>query len=177
ADQDHRGQGQGGQAGDREADHARAQGRPARAPPGDVDPPASRQGRDLQALRGDRSPLHGASGRLHADPQAGPAFERRHGNGLPRAGLSTKLTLEYDGGPFAGWAVQPGQRSVAAEVVNALQTVLREPVDLAVSYPGPLPNLRGVNALLPREIVALRAETVPDGFSARHDARTRTYRY
>ena len=37
ADQDHRGQGQGGQAGDREADHARAQGRPARAPPGDLD--------------------------------------------------------------------------------------------------------------------------------------------
>ena len=100
--------------------------------------------------------------------------------------------MEYDGGPFAGWAVQPGQRTVAAEVVNALQTVLREPVDLAVagrtdrgvhalgqvvSYRGPLPNLRGVNALLPREIVALRAETVPDGFSARHDARSRTYRY
>ena len=88
--------------------------------------------------------------------------------------------------------MQPGQRTVAAEVVNALQTVLREPVDLAVagrtdrgvhalgqvvSYHGPLPNLRGVNALLPREIVALRAETVPDGFSARHDARSRTYRY
>ena len=37
ADQDHRGQGQGGQAGDREADHAGAQGRPARAPAGDLD--------------------------------------------------------------------------------------------------------------------------------------------
>ena len=40
-----------------------------------VDPPAPRQGRDLQALRGDRAALHGAPGRLHADPQARPASE------------------------------------------------------------------------------------------------------
>ena len=81
---------------------------------------------------------------------------------------------------------------MAAEVVKALQTVLRVPVDITVagrtdrgvhalgqvvSYDGPLPNLRGVNALLPPEIVVLRAEEVPDGFSARHDATSRTYRY
>jgi tRNA pseudouridine38-40 synthase len=81
---------------------------------------------------------------------------------------------------------------VAAEVVNALQTVLRQPVDLTVagrtdrgvhalgqvaSYDGPLPNLRGVNALLPHEIVVLKAEAASDGFSARHDATSRTYRY
>ena len=46
-----------------------------------------------------------------------------------------------------------------------------------VSYDGPLPNLRGVNALLPNEIVVLRAEEVSDRFSARHDATSRTYRY
>ena len=46
-----------------------------------------------------------------------------------------------------------------------------------VSYHGPLPNLRSVNAVLPREIVVLRAEEVPAGFSARHDATSRTYRY
>jgi tRNA pseudouridine38-40 synthase len=88
--------------------------------------------------------------------------------------------------------LQPGQRTVAAEVVKALTTVLREPVDITVagrtdrgvhalgqvvSYDGPLPNLRGVNALLPREIVVLRAEEVPEGFSARHDATSRAYRY
>ena len=81
---------------------------------------------------------------------------------------------------------------MAAEVVKALQTVLRAPVALTVagrtdrgvhalgqvaSYDGPLPNLRGVNALLPREIVVLRAEEAPPGFSARHDATSRTYRY
>ena len=81
---------------------------------------------------------------------------------------------------------------MAAEVVKALQTVLRAPVALTVagrtdrgvhalgqvaSYDGPLPNLRGVNALLPREVVVLRAEEAPPGFSARHDATSRTYRY
>jgi tRNA pseudouridine38-40 synthase len=81
---------------------------------------------------------------------------------------------------------------VAAEVVKALQIVLREPVDLTVagrtdrgvhalgqvvSYPGPLPNLRSVNAVLPHEIVVLSAEEVPEAFSARHDARTRSYVY
>ena len=106
--------------------------------------------------------------------------------------MATKLTLEYDGTPFAGWAAQPGRRTVASELERALRTVLREPVDLTVagrtdrgvhalgqvvSYPGPPPSLRSVNALLPDEIAVLEAEEVPDGFSARHDALTRTYVY
>ncbi len=81
---------------------------------------------------------------------------------------------------------------MAAEVVNALQIVLRQPVSIAVagrtdrgvhalgqviSYDGPLPRLRSVNAVLPREIVVLSAEEAPDGFSARYDAISRTYRY
>jgi tRNA pseudouridine38-40 synthase len=70
--------------------------------------------------------------------------------------------------------------------------VLREPVALTVagrtdrgvhalgqvvSYEGPLPRLRSVNAVLPREISVLRAEEAPAGFSARHDARSRAYVY
>jgi tRNA pseudouridine38-40 synthase len=70
--------------------------------------------------------------------------------------------------------------------------VLREPVALTVagrtdrgvhalgqvvSYDGPLPSLRSVNAVLPREISVLVAEQAPPGFSARHDARSRSYRY
>jgi tRNA pseudouridine38-40 synthase len=80
------------------------------------------------------------------------------------ASRTTKLTLAYDGGPFAGWAVQPGLRTVAGELSVALETVLREPVSLVVagrtdrgvhalgqvvSYDGPLPSLRSVNAVLP----------------------------
>jgi tRNA pseudouridine38-40 synthase len=46
-----------------------------------------------------------------------------------------------------------------------------------VSFPGPPPPLRSVNALLPDEIAVLEAEQVSDGFSARHDAISRRYRY
>jgi tRNA pseudouridine38-40 synthase len=46
-----------------------------------------------------------------------------------------------------------------------------------VSYEGPLPGLRSVNALLPDAIAVLSAEQAPDGFSARHDAVSRTYVY
>jgi tRNA pseudouridine38-40 synthase len=104
----------------------------------------------------------------------------------------TKLTLEYDGGPFAGWAAQPGQRTVGGELARALRTVLRQEVRLVVagrtdrgvhalgqvvSYEGPPPSLRSVNAVLPGEISVLAAEPAPDGFSARHDAKSRTYLY
>jgi tRNA pseudouridine38-40 synthase len=106
--------------------------------------------------------------------------------------LITKLTLEYDGTPFAGWAAQPGRRTVASELERALVTVLRQPVDLTVagrtdrgvhalgqvvSYAGPPPPLRSVNALLPDEIAVLAAEEAPDGFSARHQALSRRYLY
>jgi len=106
--------------------------------------------------------------------------------------LISKLTLAYDGGPFAGWAAQPGQRTVAGELRRALRTVLRQDVALVVagrtdrgvhalgqvvSYDGPLPSLRSVNALLPDEIAVLAAEAAPDGFNARHDAVSRTYVY
>jgi tRNA pseudouridine38-40 synthase len=104
----------------------------------------------------------------------------------------TKLTLEYDGGPFAGWAAQPGQRTVAAELSRALRTVLRADVTLTVagrtdrgvhalgqvvSYEGAPPGLRSVNALLPGEIAVIAAEEAPDGFDARRRARSRTYVY
>ncbi len=46
-----------------------------------------------------------------------------------------------------------------------------------VSYDGPVPGLRSLNALLPDEIAVVAAEAAPDGFSARHDAVSRTYVY
>ena len=106
--------------------------------------------------------------------------------------MISKLTLEYDGGPFAGWAAQPGQRTIEAELSRALRTVLRTDVSLVVagrtdrgvhalgqvvSFEGPLPSLRSVNAVLPDAIAVLSAETVEDSFSARHDAVSRSYLY
>ena len=102
-----------------------------------------------------------------------------------------EATLEYDGTRFAGWARSPAG-GPSAELERALGIVLREPVSLTVagrtdsgvhalgqvvSFDSPLPSLRSLNAVLPDEIAALAAEAVPDGFSARHDAVSRTYLY
>jgi tRNA pseudouridine38-40 synthase len=38
-----------------------------------------------------------------------------------------RLDLAYDGTPFAGWAAQPGLRTVEGELASALSTVLRLP--------------------------------------------------
>src|SRR3954452_23632448 len=106
--------------------------------------------------------------------------------------MVSKLTVAYDGSPFAGWAVQPGERTVQGELTAALETVLRAPVELTVagrtdrgvhalgqvvSYAGALPRLRSVNALLPPEVVVQCAEEMPEGFSARRDAVARRYLY
>jgi len=81
---------------------------------------------------------------------------------------------------------------VAGELERALRVVLRKDVDLVVagrtdrgvhalgqvvSYDGPLPLLRSVNAVLPDEVAVLEAQEMPDGFNARHDARSRSYLY
>src|SRR3954447_20277828 len=105
----------------------------------------------------------------------------------------SRLDIEYDGGGFAGWARQPGRRTVQGELERALGTVLRREVALTVagrtdtgvhalaqvaSYPGAPPDrIGGVNALPAGDAVILAAEAVPDGFDARRDARSRTYRY
>ena len=104
----------------------------------------------------------------------------------------TRLTIAYDGGPFAGWARQPGCRTVQAALEHALGVVLREEVALTVagrtdagvhalgqvaSYDGAPPRLDGVNALLPDEIAVLAAGPAADDFDARASARARTYCY
>jgi len=109
------------------------------------------------------------------------------------AAVVTKLTLEYEGGGFAGWARQPGRRTVEGELERALAIVLRrDAVPLTVagrtdagvhalrqvaSYAGEPPLLRSVNALLPDTVTVLEAEVAPAGFDARRSARSRTYCY
>lgn len=106
--------------------------------------------------------------------------------------MITKLTLEYDGTRFHGWAAQHGLRTVSAELSRALATLLRQEPELTVagrtdagvhalgqvvSYEGPPPPLRSLNSVLPRDVCVLSAVEAPDGFSARHDAVSRSYRY
>lgn len=105
----------------------------------------------------------------------------------------TRLTIAYDGRPFAGWARQPGQRTVQGDLERALGVVLRREVALTVagrtdtgvhalgqvaSYPDvPPERIDGVNALLGGDAVVLGAEAAPEGFDARHAALSRSYRY
>jgi tRNA pseudouridine38-40 synthase len=106
--------------------------------------------------------------------------------------LTGRLLLEYDGTDFAGWARQPGLRTVQETVEGALVTVLRREVTLTVagrtdrgvhargqvaSYDGDPAPLRNLNALLPPDVAILASEPAPEGFDARRDARSRTYRY
>ena len=47
--------------------------------------------------------------------------------------MTSRMLLEYDGTAFAGWARQPEQRTVQAEVEGALAIILREDVALTVA--------------------------------------------
>ena len=109
---------------------------------------------------------------------------------------TVRLDIEYDGGNFRGWARQPGQRTVQGELETTLATVLREPVQLTVagrtdtgvhalgqvasfeSSAGPPEDLtRRLNGLAPDDVAVTAATVAPDGFNARHDAKSRSYRY
>ncbi|MBV9001123.1 MAG: tRNA pseudouridine synthase A [Solirubrobacterales bacterium] len=105
----------------------------------------------------------------------------------------SRLDLEYDGSGFAGWAAQPGQRTVQGEVERALAIVLRvHAVQLVVagrtdagvhawgqvaSYAGPPVAVPSLNAVLPTDVSALACFSPGDGFDARRDATSRAYCY
>jgi tRNA pseudouridine38-40 synthase len=107
--------------------------------------------------------------------------------------VTARLQIEYDGSAFAGWAIQPGERTVQAELERALCVVLRrESVPLTVagrtdagvhawaqvaSYDGEPASLGGLNALLPPEIAVVSCELAPEGFDARYDCTSRAYCY
>lgn len=106
--------------------------------------------------------------------------------------MTARLRLEYDGAAFAGWARQPARRTVQGALEDALGVVLRAPVALTVagrtdagvhargqvaSHPGVPAPARRLNGLLPADVRVVESVTAHDGFDARRDARSRTYRY
>jgi tRNA pseudouridine38-40 synthase len=106
--------------------------------------------------------------------------------------VTARLLIEYDGTDFAGWARQPGRRTVQEELERALATVLRAPVQLTVagrtdagvhawgqvvSHPGEPAPPGSANALLPPDVAVVSSEPVAEGFDARRDATSRAYCY
>jgi tRNA pseudouridine38-40 synthase len=108
-----------------------------------------------------------------------------------------RLTLEYDGTGFRGWARQPGERSVEGTLREALDAVVPMWTGLAVAgrtdagvhatgqvvsveAEGGPPVERLAEALstaLPADVAVLDAREAPPGFHARFSATARAYRY
>jgi tRNA pseudouridine38-40 synthase len=108
-----------------------------------------------------------------------------------------KLTIEYDGTGFRGWARQPEARTIEDELRRAIQELYGAVGELAVAgrtdtgvhalgnvvsvdvQGGPPPARAAValNAVLPADIAITAVDVVPDRFHARFDAVSRSYRY
>jgi tRNA pseudouridine38-40 synthase len=108
-----------------------------------------------------------------------------------------KLTVEYDGTHFHGWAAQPGHRTVEGVVREAFERIFPRWGSLAVAGRtdsgvhalgnvmsvdvggGPVPSrvAQAMNAALPDDVAVRHAEEAWPAFHARFSARARCYRY
>jgi tRNA pseudouridine38-40 synthase len=116
---------------------------------------------------------------------------------VPPVTTRLRLTISYDGAGFRGFAAQPGQRTVAGALGDAVAVVVGHRVELVcagrtdagvhargqVVHMDVRPDvdtarlLRSVNTLLSPSVVVRSAEVAPPGFDARRSARARRYRY
>ena len=101
-----------------------------------------------------------------------------------------KLTLEYDGAGFRGWARQPGERTVEGVLRETLDGVYPGWTELAVAGrtdtgvhatgqvasvrvaggPPPARAAKALNAALPDDIAVVAADEAPADFNARFSA-------
>ena len=111
-----------------------------------------------------------------------------------------RLDIEYDGADFAGWAEQPGMRTVEGGLREALDVVFRERPDIRVAgrtdagvhATGQVVSLAvaegagdidptrlylSLAGLLPDDVAVRRVTTAEEGFDARADATSRVYDY
>ena len=111
--------------------------------------------------------------------------------------MRLRLTLEYEGTGFHGWAAQPGLRTVEGTLQEALAAVYPRWSELAVAgrtdtgvhalgqvasveVEGGAPADRSaaaLNAELPDDVAVIAAEEAAPDFHARHSAQARSYRY
>lgn len=108
-----------------------------------------------------------------------------------------KFIIEYDGTNYAGWQIQKNAKSIQGTLESALKRIIGEKVrliscgrtDSGVHAIGhvvnfktkskiPLSNLqRGLNSILPRDIVIKEVKEVALNFNSRFDAKSKVYRY
>ena len=107
-----------------------------------------------------------------------------------------RLDIAYHGARFAGWAAQPGLRTVQGELEAPMEQILGAPAPLTVAgrtdagvhawgqvasfdHSGdPPPELgRALNSMTGPDLAVISALSAPEGFDARRDARSRTYCY
>lgn len=114
-----------------------------------------------------------------------------------QARRNIKLVLEYDGSGYHGWQRQAGSLSIQEVVESRLGVIFGGKVgvrasgrtDAGVHAKGQVINfytrsrlkpeeiLRGLNSLLPGDIVVLDAEEVDESFHARFSAASKVYEY
>ncbi|MBP8644605.1 MAG: tRNA pseudouridine(38-40) synthase TruA [Syntrophobacteraceae bacterium] len=113
------------------------------------------------------------------------------------AGRNIRLVLEYDGSHYHGWQRQRGLLTIQEVLESRLEIMLNRPMsvrasgrtDAGVHAKGQVVNFysetrmmpqeiqRGLNSLLPGDVVVLAAEEVPDSFHAQFSATSKTYEY
>jgi tRNA pseudouridine38-40 synthase len=111
--------------------------------------------------------------------------------------LRIAVGIEYDGAAYAGWQVQPGQRTLQGELEAALTRIADSPVSLVVAGrtdAGVHASAQvahfdtsarrtsrawvsGANSALACDVSLSWAATVPAHFHARYSAEARCYRY
>lgn len=108
-----------------------------------------------------------------------------------------KLVIEYDGTNYHGWQIQPSALTVQEVIENKIEIMSRQRVrltgsgrtDAGVHALGQVAHFlthstipaegfqKGLNSLLPCDIVVQSAEEVDLQFHAQYGARRKTYRY
>jgi len=108
-----------------------------------------------------------------------------------------KITIEYDGSAYHGWQRQAADRTIQGEIENALMTMTGNSTtvtgsgrtDAGVHALKQVANfrcatsltpevfLKGLNSILPEDIVITSCKVVPEEFHARYDVKSKVYHY
>lgn len=108
-----------------------------------------------------------------------------------------KLTVEYDGTDYNGWQRQPSGQTIQQAIEDGLREITGEKIALhgsgrtdsgvhalsqtanfnTNSYIGTLELKRGLNSILPKDIVIVGSEEVPEEFNAQFCAKSKVYVY